>query len=48
MDMQEAVDTLYNSDTYEKLKDTRTGLYFQSTGYVYDYLNKELLTGKMQ
>lgn len=48
MNMQEAVDTLYNSDTYEKLKDTRTGLYFQSTGYVYDYLNKELLTGKRQ
>ena len=48
MNMQEAVDALYNSDTYEKLKDTRTGLYFQSTVYVYDYLKKDLLTGKIQ
>lgn len=48
MDIQEALETLYSSDTYKKLKDTRTGLYFQSTGYVYSFLDEELLTGKAQ
>lgn len=38
----EALDILYNSETYEKLQDTRTGLYFQSPVYVYDFLLNEL------
>lgn len=45
--MQEAVDTLYNSETFQKLSNTDTGLYFQSPRYVFDYLNKELKTGKI-
>ena len=35
------------SETYAKLKDTRSGLYFQSPVYVYGFLRKEILTGKM-
>lgn len=46
MSIQEALDTLYNSDTYSKLKDRNTGLYFQSSGYVYSFLKNELATGK--
>lgn len=43
--LQEALDILYRSDTYQKLKDKRTGLYFQSPVYVFDYLLKELSAG---
>lgn len=46
--MPEALDTLYNSDTYSRLKDRRSGLYFQSPGYVYDFLEKEISTGRMR
>lgn len=48
MPMTDALDTLYNSDTYEKLSDPRFGLYFQSPRYVYDFLDKEIEYGKMQ
>lgn len=47
MSMREALHTLYTSDTYARLIDTRNGLYTQSTAYVYEYLEKELSTGKM-
>ena len=30
MPMTDALDTLYNSETYEKLSDPRSGLYFQA------------------
>lgn len=47
LSMEDALRTLYTSDTYSKLIDLSTGLYSQSTAYVYEYLNKELSTGKM-
>ncbi|MBO7051882.1 MAG: hypothetical protein J6W24_04365 [Prevotella sp.] len=47
MEMEDAIDTLYNSETYAKLKDPDTGLYFQSAVYVYDYLKQEITTGKL-
>lgn len=47
LDMKTALRTLYTSDTYAKLTDTCTGLYYQSPGYVYDFLEKEITTGKM-
>lgn len=43
--MDDAMDILYNSDTFSRLEDTHTGLYYQSPGYVYSYLNQELSTG---
>lgn len=43
----EAVDTLYSSDTYAKLLEKKTGLYFQSPKYVYSFLEHELQTGVM-
>ncbi len=48
MTLQEALDSLYNSDTYAKLKDPRTGLYFQSPVYVYNILHNEVTNGKIQ
>lgn len=47
MSLEEAMRTLYTSDTYDRLSNLRTGLYTQSTAYVYEYLEKELATGKM-
>lgn len=47
MTMMQALDTIYNSDTYASLINLKTGLYSQSTAYVYEYLEKELTTGKM-
>ena len=40
--MPEAFDKVYNSRLFEKLNDPKTGLYFQSSGYVYSYLQEEL------
>lgn len=40
--LSEALHILYNSETFEKLQDERTGLYFQSPVYVFDFLQKEL------
>lgn len=48
LSMKDALDIVYNSETYTKILDTRTGLYSQSTAYVYDYLDSELTTGKLQ
>ena len=46
--LAEALDVLYNSKTYEKLQDPRTGLYFQSPVYVFDFLQRELKREKLQ
>ena len=45
--MRDALRTLYTSDTYSKLCELKTGLYTQSTAYVYEYLETELKTGKI-
>ena len=47
MSISEAIETLYDSDTYAKICDPATGLYFQSTQYVYSFLIEELKTGRM-
>lgn len=45
--LTDAMDIFYNSETYAKMKDARTGLYFQSPAYIYSYLDKEIKTGKL-
>ncbi|MDO4955607.1 MAG: hypothetical protein Q4E60_01120 [Bacteroidales bacterium] len=40
--LEAALDTLYKSRTYEKIERESTGLYFQSSIYVMDYLKEEL------
>lgn len=47
-DIQKAMDVLYNSETFSKLEDARSGLYYQGAAYVYSYLKNEIETGKMQ
>jgi len=43
MDMQDALDLLYNSQLYAKINDLETGLYIQSADYNYELLKEELL-----
>ena len=40
--LEKAMETLYNSDTFARLQDVKTGLYYQSSGYVYSFLVSEL------
>lgn len=42
MDMKRALDTLYGSETFSKLSDPESGLFFQSPRYVFSYLKDEL------
>ncbi len=45
--MTEALDTVINSETYQRLVDDKTALYYQSPRYVYDFLLNELTIGKV-
>ncbi len=40
--MQQAFDAVYTSRLFEKLNNPATGLFFQSSGYVYSFLKEEL------
>lgn len=44
---EEAIDVLYTSETFERLQDDATGLYYQSPGYVYSFLQNELSKAKV-
>ena len=44
---EEALDVLYTSETFERLQDDSTGLYYQSSGYVYSFLQNELATARV-
>ncbi len=48
MSMEQALDEIFNSDTYDKLMNSSTQLYHQSARYVYSFLQEELLMGKMK
>jgi hypothetical protein len=45
--MEQALDIVFNSDTYQKLLNDKTRLYYQSAHYVFSYLQHELETGKV-
>ena len=47
LSLSESLDAVYNSDTYEKVLDLETGLFAQSTAYVYAILQRELKEGKI-
>jgi len=47
MPMLDALRTVYNSETYNRLCDPTTGLYFQSPVYVFSYLDTEIKTGRI-
>lgn len=42
MSMEKAMDSLFNSHTYEKIEDENTALYYQGAVYVMDFLQDEL------
>lgn len=44
MKIEEAMDTVYVSKTFEKLINEGTGLYLQGSAYVYEILKTELGT----
>ena len=47
MSMSDALDTIYLSDTYAKLSEPATGLYYQGARYVLSYIISEIETGKI-
>ncbi len=42
LSMEEAFRRYYESDTFTMIENPDTGLYFQSPGYVYSYLEEEM------
>ena len=40
--LEQAMDTVYNSHTFEKVERTSTGLFYQGSVYVMDMLREEL------
>ncbi len=46
MSMENALDAVFNSTTYQKVMDPQTTLYYQSPRYVYSFLNDEMRRGK--
>jgi hypothetical protein len=45
--IEQALATVINSDTYQRLQRDATGFYYQSPGYVYSFLQNELKTAKV-
>ena len=48
MTMEEALATVFNSDTYRKVMDSRTHFYHQNPHYVFAFLEEELVKGKFE
>lgn len=46
--MEQALSVVFNSDTYGKVMDDKTRLYYQSPRYVFSFLDAELRKGKME
>lgn len=47
IDYDEAMDLFYSSQTFAKLNDVETGLYLESSDYVYMLFHDELNFGKI-
>ncbi|MBR3959577.1 MAG: hypothetical protein IKJ81_05960 [Bacteroidales bacterium] len=45
--MEQALSMVINSDTYQRILNDDTQLYYQSPRYVYSFLSGELKTGKI-
>ena len=46
--LTEAIAMFRNSETFTKLSDPQTGLYIESSAYVYEILKTELKMGKIK
>lgn len=44
--IEDAMTAVYESETFSKLSDPRTGLYFQGSEYVFSFLEQELQKGR--
>lgn len=42
MNMEQAFRCYYGSQIFQKINNSETGLYYQSPGYLYSYLEEEL------
>ncbi len=47
-DLTTALKEFYNSETFAKLSDEATGLYIESSAYVYEILKSEFKYGRIQ
>lgn len=47
MTLIEAISTFHNSETFAALEDFETGLYVESSAYIYDLLHSELRHGHL-
>ena len=47
IEYDEAMDKFYNSKVFEKLQDKETGLYMESSEYVYDLFKDEINFGRI-
>lgn len=48
MTMEQALSTVFQSDTYQKIMDEKTRFYYQSPRYVFAFLEEELAKGKFE
>ena len=46
--MEQALSLVFNSDTYQKVMNDKTRLYYQSPMYVFAFLDQELKEGKLK
>lgn len=46
-DLSTALKEFYNSETFSKLSDEATGLYIESSAYIYEIFKSELKFGKL-
>ena len=46
--MEQALSPVINSDTYQRLQNDATRLYYQSPRYVFSFLDSELKTGSIK
>lgn len=47
LNLTDAISVFHNSETFAKLSDPNTGLYIESSAYVYEILKAELRFGKI-
>ena len=47
LSIDRALTLVFNSDTYQKLLNDKTRLYYQSPRYVFSFLEDEMETGKI-
>ncbi len=47
IEYDDAMNIFYNSETFDKLQDIETGLYLDSSAYVYNILQDELNFGRI-